>query len=248
MATPAWLAATAGQQANAGALTQFTGAHTSLWAYSGGGVLQAQGSTGAGVYQSLASGYMSQAFTAGAGQTAIGRVALQVSTVGGSPLTATISPLTLALYAASSQLPTGDALAVAAVPEPYVYGQPFWCSVPLLATGLSPSAQYCLVVTGAGSPDAYYVWQQAPGTGAATAPDGATWTAQPYSLMFEVYDTTASGVVTSLADDGGARIVDLAWSGTQLTGVAEYTQAQGGGTLVQSRTLAYSNGLLVGVT
>lgn len=247
MATPPWLAATAGQHSQAGLVTQFLGTHSSQWVYAG--ALQTQQATGTGVYESLQSGYLTQFFTTGASQTAIGRVALQVSTVGGSPTSATISPLTVSLYAASSQLPTGGVLATATLAEPYVYAQPFWVSVPLAVTGLSPSAQYCLVVSGAGSSSAYYVWQKSnQASGAATSSDGATWTAQPYGLMYQVYDTTASGQIQSLVDDDGARITNLTWSGATLTGITEYTQAQGGGTLVSARTLTYSNGLLTGVS
>lgn len=246
MATPSWLAATAGRRTQAGLVTQLLGAHTSQWVYAG--TLQTQQATGTAAYLSLASGYVSQFFTTGSSQTAIGRVALQISTVDGSPTTTTISPLTVSLYAASSQLPVGSALASTTVTEPYIYGQPFWMSVPLLATGLASSAQYCLVVSGAGSSSAYYVWQKSnQASGAATSTDGATWTAQPYGLMYQVYDTTASGLIQSLVDDNGARITNFTWSGSTITGISEYTVAQGGGTLVSTRTLTYSNGLLVGV-
>lgn len=248
MATPSWLAATAGYRPQAGQVTQFLGAHNAQWVYSGA-VLQTQQATGAAAYESLASLYYCQTIATGSAQTAIGRVALQVSTVGGSPLSATISPLTVALYAASSGLPTGAALATASIPEPYVYGQPFWVSVPLAASGLSPSSIYCLVVYGPATGPGYYVWQQSnQSTGAATAPDGATWSLQSYGLMYQVYDQTASGQVSSIVEDGGAKITTLTWSGSMLTGVTEYIQTQGGGALVQPRTLTFSSGLLVGVS
>jgi len=246
MATPQWLAATAGRQANAGAITQFLGAHTAQWVYSGQ-VLQAQEATGTAVFESLASLYYCQTFTTGASQTTIGRVALQVSTVGGSAMSASISPLTVSLYAAVSGLPSGSALATASVLEPYVYSQPFWVSIPMYASGLASSATYCLVVYGPATGTGYYAWQQSNQTqGAATAPDGATWTLQSYGLMFQVYDATASGQIQSIVEDDGARVVTLTWSGSTLTGITEYTQAQSG-SLVSSRTLTYSNGLLVGV-
>lgn len=247
MATAPWLAAAAGYPANAGAVTQFLAAHPSQWVYAG--ALQAQSGNGTALYQSLESGWLCQLFTTGSSQTAIGRVALQISTVGGSPLNTTISPLTVTLYAASSQLPTGPALASVTLTEPYIYTQPFWVSVPLLAEGLAPSAPYCLVVTGTGSSSAYYAWQESnAGTGAATAPDGVTWSNQAFGLMFQVYDTTVAGQVQALVDDAGARVVNLAWSGSELTGVTEYTLTQSGSTLVNSRSLTYTNGLLTGVS
>lgn len=250
MATPSWLAASTGHRADAGAVTQFLGTHSAQWIYTDPGAVQAQQATGAAVYLSLQSGYVAQTITTGATQTAIGQVALQFSAVGGSPLTATISPLTVSLYAASSGLPVGPALATAQLAEPYVYSAPFWLPVPLLATGLSPSSIYCLVATGAGSADAYYAWQHSDqSSGAATSPDGASWTAQPYGLMWQVYDTTASGRIASIVADDGARVITFTWSGAALTGISEYTIAQDGSTLTSTRILAYAaNGLLTGVT
>lgn len=246
MATPDWLAASTGQQSNAGMVTQFMGTHSSQWVYPG--VLQNQQATGSATYQSLASGYLAQQITTGSTQTTIGQVALQISTVGGSPTTATISPLAVSLYASSSGLPIGSALASATLLEPYVYSQPFWVSVPLLAANLAPSAVYCLVVTGPAIGSGYYVWQQSNQTqGAATSPDGATWTAQPYGLMYQVYDSSAGGQIQALVDDDGARVTTFTWSGSTLVGITEFTQAQSG-SLVSTRTLMYSNGLLVGVS
>lgn len=249
MATPAWLAASVGKRGDSGLITQFLGGHNAQWIYTNPGAVQTQQATGAAVYQSLQSGYLSQTITTGSAQTAIGQVSLQISTVGGSAVTATISPLTVSLFAAASGLPVGAPLASAQLAEPYVYAGAFWLPVPLLASGLSPSSIYCLVVTGAGSPSAYYVWQQSnQASGAATSPDGSTWTPQSYGLMYQVYGTGGTGQIQSIVADDGARITNLTWSGTTLTGITEYTIAQDGTTLVSSRTLTYaSNGLLKAV-
>lgn len=247
MATPSWLAASAGSRADAGAITQFLGTHNAQWTYSGQ-LLESQQATGIAEYVSLASTYYCQTFATGASQTAIGRVALQVSTVGGSPSSAVISPLTVSLYAALSGLPTGAALASATLAEPYLYAQPFWVSVPLTVSGLSPSSLYCLVVSGLSTGSGYYVWQQSSQvTGAATSPDGAAWSLETYGLMYQVYDQTASGQITSIVEDDGARIATFAYTAGLLTGLTEYTAAQDGSTLTSTRTLSYSNGLLTGV-
>lgn len=248
MATPAWLAATVGYRGNAGQVNQFLGTHTSQWVYTA--VLQTQEGTGSSVYQSLETGYLSQEIMTGATQTEIGSVTLQISTVGGSPITATINPLTVSLYASAGGLPTGSPLASTQVAEPYVYSQPFWVSVPLLATGLAPSTTYCLVVTGTGSSGSYYVWQESNQVaGAASSTDGVTWTAQPYGLMWQVYDATAaSGQLLSMVDDDGARVTVFTYTGNLLTGLTEYTIAQDGSTLVSTRTLTYSGSNLIGVS
>lgn len=249
MATPAYLGASAGYPANAGAITQFTGAHNSQWLYSPA-LVSAQ-ATGSGTYQSLASSpYYAQRFTTGSAQSAIGQVALQISAVGGSPVTAAINPLTIALYAVNAGAPTGSALATSQVIEPYVYSQPFWCVIPLQATGLTPSTIYALVVSGSGPGSAYYAWQCSNQTsGALTSPDAATWSTVAYGLMYQIHDdSTGAGPVQTIVDDAGARITTLTYSGTTLTGITEYTQTQSGVALVSARTLSYaSNGLLKGV-
>lgn len=249
MATPTWRAASARRRGDAGLITQFLGTHSAQWVYADPGPVQTQQATGTAVYQSLESGYVAQTITTGSAQIAIGRVALQISTVGGSLVTATISPLQVSLYAASSGLPVGDPIASAQLAEPYVYQSPFWLPVPLLATGLSPSSIYVLVVTGPGTSSAYYAWQRSnQGNGAATSTDGVSWTAQPYGLMWQTYGTTVGGQVQSIVSDDGARITEFTYSGTTLTGIAEYTIAQDGSTLVSNRTLAYAaNGMLTGV-
>src|SRR5258707_5381684 len=185
---PAWLGATAGQQPNAGAVDQFLGTHSAAFIYSGN-TLQSQQATGSGLYVSTASTYLAQQITTGSSQTVIGTVHLQVSTVGGSPITATIPPLTVSLYASNSGFPYGSALATAAISEQYVYSGAFFLTVPLLATGLSSSTTYWVVVSPAGTGSAYYVWQKSNQIGGAlTSTDGSTWTVQAYGLMYQGYD------------------------------------------------------------
>lgn len=247
MATPTWLAATAGQVGRPGQINQFLDTHTSQWVYTGN--LAVQQATGAALYQSTAAQYLAQTFITGSSQTAIGRLALQISTVGGSPVTATITPLTVSLYASQFGLPTGSAITTVSLAEPYVYSQPFWVSVPMFVTGLTASTPYWIVVGIAGTGSAYYVWQESNQTaGAATSTDGVTFTATAYGLMYQVYDTTGGGQVLGMVDDGGARTVTFTYTGASLTGLTEYTQAQGGTTLVSTRTFTYSGGFLIGVS
>jgi hypothetical protein len=250
VATPSWLAATAGQRPLPGQINQLLTTHSSTWIYSGN-ALQASQTTGSGLYVSTASTFLAQVFITGASQTAIGQVSLQLSTVGGSPVTGTIPPLQVALYASASGLPTGSALASVTVAEQYVYGAPFWLPVPLTATGLTASTPYVLVVAAAGTGTAYYAWQRSTQTtGAATSPDGATWAAQAYGLMYEVYDTSGTtGAPLYLVDDGGARVTALAYNSLgQLASITESTVAQGGSTFYSRRALAYSSGILTGVS
>ena len=247
MATPSWLAATAGYRTLPGQLNQFLGAHASTWVYAG--TQRAAQSTGSGTYASSSSTYLSQTFTTAVGQSAIGQVWLQVSTVGGSPTAATIPPLTLSLYASFSGQPTGAALASTTVSEQYVYAAPFWLPVPLCATGLTAGANYALVASAAGSGSAYYVWQHSNQvSGAATSPDGATWTTQGYGLMFQVFDQSPGGQVQFLYDDSGARWARFTYDALgRVATIAEYCAVQGAAPLSSTRTLTYTSGMLTGV-
>lgn len=248
MAAPTWLAATAGQQGLAGQVNQFLGAHQSTWLYQGAAVVVSQ-ATGSGLYVSTTGTYYAQRFTTASAQTVIGQVKLQVSTVGGSPLSATAAPLAVALYADGGGFPAGAALASTSVIEQYVYAAPFWVPVPL-AAGVTPSTPYWLVTSPAGAGPAYYAWQKSNQvSGASTSPDGSTWTPQAYGLMYEVLDQAPAGRLQFLYDDGGARWVALSYNAAgQVSQITETTAAQGGSTLAVSRTLTYSGGTLVGVS
>lgn len=250
MAVASWLAATAGQRPQPGQLTQFLGGHSATFVHAGS-TLQSSQATGDALYVSTASTYLTQEIVTGPAQTVIGSLGLQISTVGGSPVSATIPPLQVSLYASSLGLPTGSALASTTLAEQFAYSGPFWLTVPLAATGLAPSTPYQIVVAAAGTSSAYYVWQRSNQTaGAATSPDGATWAAQAYGFMYQVYDLAGTtGPPLYVLEDAGARVTQLTYNAAgQLTGIAETTAAQGGGTLYSSRTIAYSGRFPIGVS
>lgn len=250
MPSPNWIGASPAYTGLSGQVNQFLGSHTSVFTYAGSAV-QASGGTGSGVYDSTDGLYLAQEFTTGASQTVIGSVSLQLSTVGGSPVTATISPLTVELYASSFGVPTGSPLATATVTEQYVYSAPFWLSLPLAVSGLAASTEYQLVVSAAGSATAYYVWQRSNTLfGASTAPDDATWTAQSYGYMYQIYDNSGTtGNATAITDDGGARFVQFTYNANdQPTSITEYTQTQNGAGITQTRTLAYSGTYVTGIS
>jgi len=248
--TPLWQGATVGQPPLAGHVNQLLVGHTSTWVYSGSALQDSQ-ATGTAVYATTASQYLAQTFLTGAAQTTVGLVNLQVSTVGGSPITATITPLTVSLYASSSGFPTGAPLATTQLAEQAVYSAPFWLPVTLNATGLTPSTVYQLVVSPAGTGTAYYAWQHSNQSGnASTSPDGVTWTAQTYGLMYRVYDLSGvTGPPLYLIDDSGARVTSLTYDTLgHLITVTEQTDTQGGGSFFSTRTLTYSGDTLTGVT
>lgn len=248
MPTPVWLGASAGYTAYSGQVNQNLVTHNSVWTYSGSAVAAEQ-TTGSATFITSASQYLAQSFTTGAAQTTIGAVWLQISTVGGSPITATITPLVVGLYASAGGLPTGAPIALATLTEPDVYAAPFWVPIPLVAT-VTPLTVYQIVVLPAGTTSAYYAWQQSnQPAGATTAPDGVTWTQQAYGFMYQVYDNTGTtGPVLSMIDDGGERYVQFTYTtGALPATLTEYVQTQNGAGQTQTRTFTYSNGQLIGV-
>jgi hypothetical protein len=247
-AVPTWLGATTTASGVGGQANQFLGTHSATFIY--GGTLAESQTTGSTVYSTTQSQYLAQAFTTSAAQTAIGSVLVQVSAVGGSPLTDLISPLQVALYPDVGGIPGAAAVAVCTVGEAYVYLSPFWVLVPLVASGLSPLTTYHLVASPAGSSAHYYVWQQSnQSAGAAVSPDGVNWTTEGFGLMFQVFDQSVTGRLNLIYEDAGARWTQLAYNATGgISAITEYTTAQLGGSVESSRALTYANGLVTGVS
>jgi hypothetical protein len=248
MPTPVWLGGSAGYGAQSGQVNQFITTHNSIWAYSGS-LLEDNETTGSAVYTSTEAQYLAQSFTTGPTQTEIGPVLLQISTVGGSPITATITPLVVSIHASFGGIPTGSAISSAILTEQAVYSSPFWVSMPLLSV-VTPSTVYQLVVAAAGSSSAYYAWQQSDQpSGAATSPDDSTWTQQAYGFMYQIYDNSGSeGPVTTMVDDDGARTAQMTYTGGLLTSLREFSQTQDGSDLLQTRTFTYSGNNVIGLS
>lgn len=245
---PAYQAAASGQPTQAGGVGQFLGAHNAVFVYSGALVVSSQ-ATGSGTYQSSQSQWLSQTITTGSTQTVIGSVNLQLSVVGGSPTLPLVAPLTIGLYADAGGLPSGSAIASAIVSCQYVYSGPFWVPVPLGAT-VTPSTVYHLVASPVGTSSHYYAWQQSnQAQGAATAPDGVQWSLATYGLMYQVLDSTATGSLLAIYDDGGALITQFTYTALgQLATVTQTAVAQGGSSITSSGTLSYTNGFFTGVS
>jgi hypothetical protein len=250
MATAPWLAASAGYRPQPGQINQLLGSHRSTWIYSGN-TLQSSETAGSALYVSSASQYLSQSFITGSTQTTIGNVHLQVSTVGGSPVSAAITPLTVAIYASSAGLPTGAPLATTALSEIAVYSGAFWLPVPVGVSGLTASTVYQIAVSPAGSGGAYYAWQRSnQSSGASTSTNGTSWTAQAYGFMFKVFDQSGtSWPPLHLVDDGGARLTDFTYNTAgQLLTITEQVVSQAGAVQYSKRTLTYSGNTLIGVS
>lgn len=249
MATvPTWQAATSGQPANAGHVNQLLGTHASTLLYAG---VQTAAQTTAGTGGVSSNGlYIAQSFTTASTQTAVGYVEAQILSVGGATSGSQLGPATLSLYANSAGAPTGSPLVSVTAPVEYVLNAPLWITLPLPATGLAGATTYWLVLAAAGNATYYYQWNKSNQTsGASTSPNGVTWTAQAYGLLYQVYDQTPTGLLTCTWEDAGARWTWNGYGTTNLiTQYAEYTAGQTTAGYLQSfRTLSYTNGLLTGV-
>lgn len=247
--TPTWQAATAGQPARAGHVNQLLATHQVQVLYAGVQTA-AQSATGTGNVTTNGT-WIAQSFTTASGQTSIGYVVAYISS-GGAFSGSQLGPTTLSLYASSGGAPSGSPLASVTMTAEYVQGAPLLVTFPLPVTGLAASTTYWLVLAPAGDATYAYTWFKSTQTsGASTSTDGTTWTAQGYGLVFEVYDQTASGLLTATWEDAGAR---WTWTGyvtgtNQVQQYAEYTVGQTASGYMQSlRNFSYSNGLLTGVT
>jgi hypothetical protein len=244
-AVPAWIAATTGQPGQAGHVNQLLGRHNTVLLY--GGATQAGLTTGTAAYTSTANTWIAQQVTPTA--SAIGGLLLQINAVGGSPITPLTDPLAVALYEDSNGAPTGSPLAAAVVSSEQIYTAPYWVPVPLVVSGLTPGTAYQLVSSPAGDTAHYYAWQQATGTGASTSPDGETWTPTNTGLMHQVLDQSVTGPLTGVVEDGGTRVTQLGYdSSARLSTITETVVDQVGAAFTSTRTLAYSGGLLIGVS
>lgn len=249
---PTYKAAVVGQRGNAGLINQFLAAHNSTFIYNSATLLDNE-TTGIAAYLSTNGQYISQSFMTGVAQTTIGEVWLQVSTVHGSAITDNISPLVLSLYADSGGQPTGSALATTSLTETVIYGSSFWVVFPLTKMGLTPTTTYHLVTSPVGNSTSYYVWQKNNQVGgASTSPDAIVWTSQTFGMMFQVYDQTAveGATLRAIISDDGARVIQYTYNTVGLIAtVTEYTINQlGTGSLNDTRTYTYANGLLTGIS
>lgn len=252
MPTPTWQAPTTGQVPLATHVNQLLGVHnfTALYA-----AVQKAGQTTLGATaSSTATTYLAQSFTTAVGQTTVGYISAPITsnTVSGTNLATT----TLGLYASSGTAPTGSAINSVTITTEYAYGTTGAGTTnvstlyPLPTTGLTASTQYWLVLKIAGTPSNHYSWFQSNQvSGASTSPDGTTWTAQGFGFVFQVFDQTASGLLTAIWDDGGARWSTFtSISNSAIDGINEYTAGQTTSGYIQSVRLAsYSNGFLTGV-
>lgn len=240
MPTPTWLAATAGQPAQAGQVNQFLGTHAVKYLYTGTSQAS-QGTAGAGAVNSNGT-WVAQSFTTGAAQTAVGYVQLTLAVTG------TPAPVSVQLQSDTAGNPSGTVLASTLLPRDFLSGTASAQVIPLPAT-VTSSTVYHIVIVAAGDVSNFYSWSKSNQvTGAHTSPDGVTWTAQAYGLLFNVFDQSSVAPLRSIYEDAGARWSALTYTANQLTGLEEYTAGQTAtGYTASARTLSYSGTYLTGV-
>jgi hypothetical protein len=250
--TPTWQAATSGQAASAGHVNQFLGTHSATVLYA---ATQKAAQTTAGSTSTSTNGlYLAQSFATQPGQTTIGYVSVPITTTTSSG--ASLATTTLSLYANSGSAPTGSPLISTTLTAEYAYQASGAGTAtvnviyPLPIAGLTASTTYWLVLAAAGNVSHSYSWYRSNQTsGASTSANGTTWAAQTYGLMYAIFDQTASGHITAMWEDSGARWTTLGYvSNGEINTVAEYTAGQTAAGYLQSyRLLSYTNGVVTGV-
>lgn len=247
---PPGQAAVAGQPGQAGSVNQFAVTHPADWIPQG--TLQDSQATPNAANSSTLTQWLSQSFTTGSTQTAIGYVILSVLTSGGSGSTDLITPLLLSVYADDGGgLPLGPALVTTPVSNSYIFSSPSLVPFPLPVTGLVPNTLYHLVIEMAGTSGHFYEWNQSNQTaGAAVSPDGISWTASSFGFLFQIYDNIPVGPTWFLYEDLGTRWTYLTWNGDgTLHQIWENTIGQiPTASLFSVRTLTYSGGNVTAVS
>lgn len=225
----------------AGHVNQLLTTHQVSYVYAG--ALASQQAT-AGVGSVATNGlYVAQAFTTASAQTTVGYIVLTVSFTG-SP-----TPLGVSLQATSGSGPSGTALASAWLPSDFASSSPGAVTVLLPVTGLASSTQYWVVAAATGDGSDFFSWSKSnQSSGAATSPDGVSWTGQSYGLLFQVWDGTTAGGLTGVYEDSGARTTVYSYTGGGLVSrVQEFTLGQtASGYSASARTLSYSGSLMAG--
>lgn len=248
--TPDWLGAATGSPGMAGQVNQFLGDHNSVITY--GEVLASSQATGTAVYTGTDVNAIAQLITTAPAQTSISSVAIQLSTVGGSPVTNSIPNLTVSIFNSLSGAPTGSAVTSVTLTETYVYSSPFWVSVPLTLGGLTGGTDYFIVTSMVGTSSNLYVWQRSTQTtGAFTSTDEISWIPATYGLMYQVNQPGgASTTVKLISEDDGARTTQFSYdANNQLLSLVQFTTTQGGsGSFLTAPTFTYTNGLITGVS
>lgn len=243
MTTPAWLGATSGSAPQAAQVNQFIGTHAVTFVYTGTS-FSSQTTAGSGTVQSNGL-WIAQSFTTGASTTAVGRIAPTFA-VTGVP-----APMTVQIQTNNAGAPSGTAVVTTVIPPGWGNASATAQSIPLPATGLSPSTTYWLVTQPAGDVSDYFAFSKSNQvTGVSTSTNGSTWTAQAYGIEYTAYDQSVILPLRHTWEDSDARITEFFYNANgTVADLEEYTVAQGSGQFVYSyRTFNYSSNSLASLS
>lgn len=214
-------------------INQFLGTHQTTFVYTGV-LIASQTTAGTGSVNSNGS-WNAQSFTTGA-FTTTGRFAFNLV------VTLNPAPITLSLQADNAGVPSGTPLTSTTVSAGWGNATAAYQSIPLVATGLTASTTYWLVASSVGNASNFYQFNKSNQTsGAATSPDGVTWTAQAYGLLFDVWDLSVVLPLQHTWEDQGARATRFFLNSNATPGaLEEYTLAEGGHSVYSYRIYNYS--------
>lgn len=248
--TNTWLGATSGQTPLASQPNAPLGIHAMQPLYAA--TQRVAQTTNGAATTSTNNLWLAQSFTTAGGQTTIGYVIAPITTTTTSG--SSLSTTTLSLYANSAGAPTGSALVSTTLTAEYANQASGGTNTnrviyPLPITGLTAATQYWLVLHSTASTGSYTWFRSNQVSGASTSPTGVTWTAQGYGFVYQVFDQSASGLLTAVWEDSGARWQAYTYNSAQnISTIAQYTVAQNGSYVQGFRTASWSNGFFQGVS
>ena len=240
MTTPTWHAPVAGSPFSAGDICQSLVSHPTTFIYQGTAKVTGAGSNSGSLNTNTgaASQWLSQPFITAAAQTTLGRVELNFTING------TGADLTIDLRTDNgSGSPSSTVLTTLTFPLDFEPGSVGTISVPLNATGLSATTKYHVVIHGTASTANYCKFQQGTTSGAQamTSANGTSWSNAGVTMLFTVYDGSATGVLRHTWEDGGARFTGLDYAmGSASTSGPPTTVREAVGALRSLRTVSYA--------
>lgn len=181
-----WAVPTSGVIARAQHLNQFLTFHSADCVYTGASIASNPQATGTGT---------TSVAVPVTGISEISRVEIPLSSTG-SP-----APLTVTLRAPGTTQP-GAPMITAAVPPLGAMPAPSTISVPLMATGLTSSDTYWLLITiPTVTSGNSWSWQVGHGT-SAVVPNGANWATSNVTFAYTVFSSAVTGAIVNVVWDG----------------------------------------------
>lgn len=255
MPTTSFLAATSGQPMLAQHVNQLLVTHPTQYIYTG--TQQQFNTTAAATSTGTNNLWLAEKWNTQVSQTTLGYIVVALSTTVTSG--AVLPPTTISIYTDNAGVP-GTALLTTQLTAEYANlgtggVATNSITVPLPLKGLSAATNYWIVVQSTAAAGGQFTWFRTTAiSGAATSPDGVTWTTQSYGFIYTIFDQVrplnVAAPLVATWEDSGQRWQVLRYNSLlEIINRTEYTSGQTTPGYNQGyRALTYSNGQLQGST